>query len=170
MNKNDGFTFIEAAAALALISILGLTSIGLFSESVKFLNKAAADTICNKDTASLFYYTLMTVQRIRLPYWIDLQGKIKDSPDGKDILIPYLDGRQECAVSLAFKNGVLTIKTPEVIKHFSGWDSCTIDILKTAEDSIEGLSLTLKHEGNNYVRIIAPFGAIGKAVFHEADP
>lgn len=170
MNKNEGFTFIEAAAALAITTILGLVSIGLFSESVKFLNKAAADTIRNKDTASLFYFTLTTVQRIRLPYWIDLQGKIIHFTDGKAIIIPYLDGRQECAVSLVFKNGVLTIKTPGVIKHFSGWDSCIIDILKTAEDSIEGLSLALKQDSREYVRIIAPFGAIGKAVFREADP
>ncbi len=170
MNRNEGFSLIEAAMALAVISVLGFASISFFSESLDFLDKAASANIRNKETATLVYYTMTTVERIRFPFWTDLKSEIEHPRGGNDLLIPYLDGKSERTLALTYRNGILSIKTPELKKQFAGGESCSIGLLKTAGGGIAGVSLTLKYAGRESIRIMAPFGAIGNTVFHGTSP
>lgn len=165
MNRNGGFTLVETLIALAVISIITLSSFSLFTRVMKFRGRITAANKLNIQSISLDQYLRSLVSRIQIPYWVDLRGEAENSRGKPHLNIPYLDGKRESFLVIEFSNDVLKVKTPEREREYSGWSGYEIKFLQNESSRISGVSLTLKHPGRRDTDIVCTFGAIGYAVF-----
>jgi type II secretory pathway pseudopilin PulG len=150
--QEEGFTIIEALAAIGIISAAGMIVLGVLSSSIKGIDRA-------RESLGLGAKLLLTddlIRRktgaVRLPYW---ERGFNIIEDNSSIQIPWYRGRAGDYLRFFWDEDSLSMETGsgeerETLVLLEGTDHIRIDILAGGEGIPYGLDIAYTYGGREY--------------------
>lgn len=154
---NDaGFTLAEVLAALALLSALALFVAAGFAAGDRGLRRVSDGAHRNAELLELDAVVRSYAWRILTPYWLQ---RPQSSGSTGTLSISYLDGSEEAALRIVFREGILTVGDGIENVKFDGVQDAQMEIAPAREGGASALRLTVRLGGSKPVIILAALGA-----------
>lgn len=159
--SEDGFTFIEILVSLVLFAVLGVVVWTALLQAQRLIGKV---TLRASQSAKILQADDMVrhyAAQIRIPFWV---GKLEDAGNGKELVLPYLNGDADDVLLLRQNQGMLVIgsQSSGQMAALGPFTSIQFNIKSSSESKPWGLVVTLGVGGpqGEAVDIYAPFGGI----------
>ena len=160
----NGFTLIETLIAITLVSLISITVLMVFSDTIRFTNKIRDLNRWNRELIKLENILRKSVGEIQIPFWI---SDIEIIEGSGSMRVPYWNGDEKFLLEMEFKDNIFKIITPDKSTIFKGYDGVEFYYLKDNVSKNIGLSIKVKKAKREDVEFQCKFGAIGREVFNE---
>lgn len=151
---DSGFTMLEAAVALALLSAFGGLVATLASGGTRAIERAheasaAASALLGSEAA-----IRGAASRVRIPYW-ERKASLRKTERG--FSIPYYEGDPALRLELGRDEKSLYIATAGEARRFASVEALGIDPLVASTGELRGMAVALSIGGSRYL-VAARFG------------
>lgn len=138
------FTMVEAAAAIAvltLLAIIGGFSIRVASEGFEKIVRSteAVSRLLHLETA-----LRQETGKVSVPYW---EGPLSISSKNGNVSIPFVGGDPKALLVLSEANGFVFLDAPEFSETIGPFDSVEISTCEDESRGVIGLTTTASIEG-----------------------
>jgi type II secretory pathway pseudopilin PulG len=152
-----GYTMVEAAVTLALLSLLGGAIAAFSFGGLRALERARAASASAGTLARMEEALGREAGRVRVPYW-DRGARLKIlAGDEGYASMPCFDGVRNMRLKLSWGGGRFVISTPEGSESFAPVESVSVSALPAPEACPRGLEVDFSMRGRKYA-IEAHFG------------
>ena len=189
---NDrGFTLVETLIAITLISVIGIPVFMVFSETLGFTEKIKDLNRWNRELIQLENVLRKSAREVQIPFWISnleiteeagaerrYDRAVQDALPSRKLAsdqvslrttrlsVPYWNGDESLYLEIKIEDMILKIITPAGSTVFKGYNGVEFDFLKDSGSRIVGLSIIIKKEKKESVKILCAFGSVGREVFN----
>lgn len=163
--SEDGFTLMEAAVSLVILSLLSVVVWQGLINAGKLIGKTTDYSLNTAQTLQLDNYVRKKVSEVTPPFW---SGTIDMESEPDRVRIPYYKGETETLLVITFEKDYLTLaiqkkdeEQPDEIKSFGPFSDVKIELAFDKDDTACGIGfdITPFKSSDKPIQIVTRFGS-----------